>query len=73
MAIDPVSLSIAAVSAGSGILQSFGAQQKEIDETRAQNQAAVNKTFSFPYKGEREVMDSRSTEHPNATVISYTS
>ena len=39
---DPVSLSIAAVSAGSGILQSFGAQSEATAQARAQNQAAVN-------------------------------
>ena len=40
--LDPVSLSIAAVSAGSGILSSFGAQSEKTAQARAQNQAAVN-------------------------------
>lgn len=40
--LDPISLSIAAVSAGSGILSSFGAHSKATDRAREQNQAAVN-------------------------------
>lgn len=40
--LDPVSLSIAAVSAGSGILSAFGGHSEKTAQARAQNQAAVN-------------------------------
>ena len=35
--------------------------------------SVVDETFRFPCKGEREVQDSRSAEHPYSTVIFYPS
>ena len=57
MMLDPVSLGLAAASAGSGILSAFGSHSKETAETRAQNQAAVNQ-----YKQQLKIYDKQNKD-----------
>jgi len=58
---DPVSLGLAAASAGSGILSAFGSHSEATAQARAQNQAAVNqykhrlKIYDKQYKDAQQI------------------